>query len=276
MTLNDITNNIYVCKFGGTSLATAESVRLVQDIIKRDVRRQIIVVSAPGKTDSCDKVTEMLIELYNNNKCGKFDSRLLDKISERYIDIADAFDIDFGREIEQVWGDIRINFYYDYIVSRGEYLMARLLSKILGYSFVDSVDLIGFSDNEIDMGYTTQKINKISIPCVVPGFYGLDGDRIKCLPRGGSDLTGAIITACGRYGVYENWTDVDGVYDRDPKVYSDARVLNYLSYRELDKILERGAQVLQRDCIKVLEGKGIVSHIKNTFRADSEGTCIVD
>lgn len=67
---------------------------------------------------------------------------------------------------------------------------------------------------------------------VIPGFYGLGhNNKIKTFERGGgSDITGSLVASAMKSDIYENWTDVDGVMNKDPNKYEDAKLISKLSY----------------------------------------------
>lgn len=274
-------NQNIVCKFGGTSLAGARAVSCVQSIVLRDPKRKIVVVSAPGKRFGNDiKVTDMLIKLYNKSiKQGYFDEQTFDLCCNRFRDIANAYNLNIDNLLLQTEEEIINNFDYDLVLSRGEYLMAKIMSSILGYDFIDSKDLIYIHNNgEINKKHSQQAITSLQDDkCYcIPGFYGNCNGSIKTLSRGGSDLTGAIISVLGGYPVYENWTDVDGVYDTDPNVDASANHYSKMSYSMLDKLLKGGAGILHGDCSNWLAGSGVVTKIGNTFAPDSPCTIIHD
>jgi aspartate kinase len=76
---------------------------------------------------------------------------------------------------------------------------------------------------------------------VFPGFFGYTkhGD-VATFPRGGSDITGAIVAAAVRADVYENFTDVDSVFAADPRVLPDAPPISLLTYREMRELSYAG------------------------------------
>ena len=110
--------------------------------------------------------------------------------------------------------------------------------------------------------------------CVIPGFYGLEGMRVGTFPRGGSDITGAIIARGVRARIYENWTDVNGVLAANPKVVAEPRTIESITYEEMRELGNRGANVLQRDTILPLVEAGIPINVRNTFNPDTPGTMI--
>lgn len=238
-----------LCKFGGTSLATAENIKKVVDIIKADSNRRIVVVSAPGRRTKDDtKVTDMLIA-----------------VGKRYSELEEAF----GKKLDIV-GDI----------SRlGEYYMAQLVADILGYEFVD-IQKTGIVSLDKDGNVDLETSAKNFLPyknknIVVPGFYGVLPDgRAKTFERGGSDITGAIVANIADADVYENWTDVNGVFSTDPNKNTCSVCLTELSYSQALSMCSEGASVLHPSTMKYIQDKKIPLVIKNTFDPSHAGTII--
>lgn len=287
-----------VAKFGGSSLASSQQFEKVKNIIAED-DKDIIVVSAPGKRYAEDiKVTDKLIGLYEDKerlgdleiKLGEIkkqiadlDHGIKDKLADlktRYLDIlSDLGQEDLKGEVAGLIDSLYQEDSKDYIVSRGEYLNGKILAAYLGYDFVDAKDLIFLSDSKIDQEKTAQAIREKIQPgkkYVIPGFYGSQDGRVHLLKRGGSDYTGSILAASLACKSYENWTDVSGIMDKDPAKNSDAKAYKTLTYQDLKKILESGAQVYQEDALEPLIGKNIELKILNTNRPDDAGTVIRD
>jgi hypothetical protein len=107
---------------------------------------------------------------------------------------------------------------------------------------------------------------------VIPGFYGYDLERkrICLLPRGGSDITGSLLSQAIGSDVYENWTDVNGVYTADPNIISCARKIDFLTHQELRILGRNGAQVLHPDTLS--NGFDIPLHLRCTFAIKENGT----
>lgn len=271
-----------VCKFGGTSLANAETIGLVKQIISLDADRRYIVVSAPGRRNPADsKVTDMLISLKNDFDKGRDVSDGIDALCARFQDIAQKFGIDFDAscEFEKIYRALTLGASDDYVKSRGEYLSAKLLSKILGVPFVDAADLVKFGTDGVDYETTLANIAnalKAFDRAVLPGFYGSDKDgQIVTFSRGGSDVSGALVAAAVKADVYENWTDVDGVFSADPRKDDTARLIDRLTYDEMYALALSGANVLHKDAVYPAERAGVPINIKNTFNRYAAGTWIM-
>ena len=109
----------------------------------------------------------------------------------------------------------------------------------------------------------------------MPGFYGaLPDGRIKTFSRGGSDITGAIVSRGVHASVYENWTDVSGLLMTDPRILSEPRTITELTYRELRELAYMGATVLHDEAIFPVREAGIPVHIRNTNDPQAPGTRI--
>lgn len=291
-----------VSKFGGSSLKDAGQFAKVKKIIFSKEDRDVIVVSAPGRRFKEDtKITDELISLANKNlriqelheiiksleeeleiqSLGR--DKELEKIKKRFLSIAEDLSLEdfWDEELKTVFDDIKNSRDKDFIVSRGEYLNAKLLSKYLNYDFVDAKDLIIFDEiGQVDLDKSKEAIKKHigeSKKAVVPGFYGRDKDgNIVTFTRGGSDYTGSLIAYALDSKLYENWTDVNGIMTSDPNKDPGAKTIDKLSYTELKEIIDAGAQVYQGDAINPVAKKNITIKILNTNDPENHGTIIKD
>lgn len=269
-----------VCKFGGSSLASSDNIKLVSHIILSK-RRKYVVVSAPGKRDRDDiKITDALINCYNKAIENKPFDTTFDFVKNRFYEIVEGLNIDLDLSI--IFHDIYAHLHsmpqYDYIVSRGEYINALILSKYLNYNLIDAKDFIIFGDNGVDIEESKSRLNSlIHNDCnyVFPGFYGSDREgNIKTFSRGGSDITGAIISLLLDAKLYENYTDVDGIMSIDPRLNENAKVIPQLSFDEVRCLSFSGAQVLHADCTRFLKENKIPLHLLNTFHPYSSGSLV--
>lgn len=291
-----------VSKFGGSSLKDAGQFAKVKKIIFSKEDRDVIVVSAPGRRFKEDtKITDELISLSDKNK--KIDDlekiiksleeelsvqkiyrdTQLEKVKRRFLSIAEELKLEdfWDDELKFVFDEIKGSMDKDFIVSRGEYLNAKLLSCYLGYDFIDAKDIIIFDEaGKVDLEKSAKAI-RVNIgekkKAVVPGFYGSDknGD-IVTFTRGGSDYTGSLIAYALDSKVYENWTDVNGIMTSDPNRDPNAKTIDKLNFKELKEIIDGGAEVYQGDAIKPVEEKNIMIKILNTNNPRNHGTIIKD
>jgi aspartate kinase len=273
---------VKVSKFGGTSMATAETIKKVVDIIKSDEERKYIVVSAPGKRFSDDlKVTDLLYQLADEI-LHKHKTTLFQPIKERFLDIAAGLNLSFSMNdlLDHVLAEMLEDETLEFIVSRGEYLSAIILADVLGYEFVDAKDLIRFKGSKLDYQLTqktARKVLKTKEHAVISGFYGANirGD-IKILPRGGADVSGALVARAVMAKVYENWTDRDGFLMCDPRIVENPHLIDMMTYRELRALSFMGASVLHSDTFYPVQKEGIPINARNTFNPSCPGTFIYD
>ena len=109
---------------------------------------------------------------------------------------------------------------------------------------------------------------------VVAGFQGIDGEgNITTLGRGGSDTTAVALAAFLKATVCKIFTDVDGVYDRDPRKYPDAVKLNWVGYEQMLQMARQGAQVLHDRCVELAQLYNVPVQVLSSFRP-GEGTFI--
>lgn len=275
---------IKVVKFGGSSLASAEQFKKVGDIIRADESRKYVVPSAPGKRYSNDtKVTDMLYACYNAVAEGKKYKELLDRIKDRYNEIINGLGLKLS--LEEEFKVIEKKFLEgagtDYAASRGEYLNGIIMANYLGYEFIDSAEVIFFNE---EGEFLAEKTNVVLAKrlkgierAVIPGFYGSkENGEVKTFSRGGSDITGSIVSKAVKADLYENWTDVSGFLVADPRIIDNPEVITTITYKELRELSYMGATVLHEDAIFPVRKEGIPINIRNTNAPEDEGTMIVE
>lgn len=256
-------------------------INAVKKIISGDAERRYIVVSAPGKRYSGDKkVTDLLYECSRTLSNGV--KSAFAPVRARFVSIAKELNCGLDAEplLDETERAIAAVGGEDFIVSRGEYLCARIVSKVLGAKFIDSQEVIFFKPNgEVDGKKTYKAINDACSEfefAVFPGFYGRGADgKIKTFTRGGSDITGALIARAIQASVYENWTDVSGFFACDPRIIDSPKHIKSLSYDELRELSLMGANVLHSQSVLPVREANIPIQIKNTFRPQDEGTSIL-
>jgi len=113
--------------------------------------------------------------------------------------------------------------------------------------------------------------------CVIPGFYGVtkEGD-IAVLSRGGSDLTGGEVAYSVEAVLYENWSDVNGVYEADPRIVKESDVIPRLTFKEIRLLSSKGFNVFHFDAMNNCRKSNIPINIRNTNRPSFAGTMILN
>ncbi|NLB50495.1 MAG: aspartate kinase [Clostridiaceae bacterium] len=275
-----------VAKFGGSSCANSLQFKKVKQIVEADSRRRVVVVSAPGKDgDKSFKITDTLLLCYQLAREQLDTGEIFEEIADRFREIRNGLGLklDLESRLEEIQDRLSSGASQDYVASRGEYLNALLMADYLGFHFVDASELIRFDDQgKYDQAATYQLLEAFwaqledqATGIVVPGFYGADGDgRIVTFPRGGSDITGAILAAGLDASLYENWTDVTGYLVADPKIIQGPETIDCLSYNELRELSYSDSQVIQADAIAATREAGIPIQIKNTNSPQNPGTVI--
>lgn len=238
-----------VLKFGGSSVADNEKLKLVADKIIDLYQKNhniVVVVSAQGKTT--DKLISEARELSTNTE---------------------------DREM-------------DVLLSSGEQISSAKLSLLLNKMGYPAISLTGwqagiYTNNTnqnaiikwIDTSRIAKELEKGKI-VIVAGFQGMNENiDITTLGRGGSDTTAvAISAALGAKNCYI-FSDVDGVYTADPNQLKQAKKLSALSYEEMLALSSEGAKVLHNRCIEIGEKFKVPIITKSTFN-NKPGTVISD
>lgn len=272
-----------VCKFGGSSVASASQIAKVKAIIEQDDARSVVVVSAPGRREKGDeKVTDLLYRCNAAVRAGGSCREIFAQVADRYLSIMKDLKIS-SRSLKAELDDVRLRIDAgsgpDYAASRGEYLSARMIARYLGFTFLDTEGLVILkSDGTIDPR-TYDAIARAVKPgkkYVVPGFYGSNVEgKIRTFARGGSDITGSIFAKALQADTYENWTDVSGVFEANPAIVPQAKPVRVMTYREVRELSGVGAGVFQEEAIEPVFGTAIPINVRNTNRPEDAGTMIV-
>jgi aspartate kinase len=286
-----------VCKFGGSSVATAAQVDAVCGIIQADPTRRVVVVSAPGKRHSDDiKVTDLLIALADARLAGASCEDALAAVVSRYAEIAEGLGVPATR-VDPISANLRSllaescedkDLFTDSLKAAGEDSCARLVAECLTARGVEA-HYVGpkeagllLSDEPgnaqvLDECYPrlAELANRPGVT-VFPGFFGYSKEgKLVTLPRGGSDTTGAVLAKAVKAEVYENFTDVDAVFAANPNIVDDPVPIRELTYREMRELAYAGFSVFHDEAVMPVFHAGIPIHIRNTNNPDGIGTRIV-
>ncbi|MBD2864457.1 aspartate kinase [Paenibacillus oceani] len=285
-----------VCKFGGTSLASADQFRKVAAIALADADRKIVVVSAPGKRDKPDtKVTDLLIAYAEAKLNGTGVEQVAQTILDRFAGIIEGLELP-REEFEQIAGLLKSRGegdrshrarYTDSIKALGEEFSARLLAAFL---HKEGHDFIYVDPKEAGLVLSDEPGNAQVLPesyellrslrdnahrIIFPGFYGYaKNGNLVAFPRGGSDITGAILAAAVQADVYENFTDVDNVFAADPRIVDNPAAIHEMTYAEMRELSYAGFSVLHDEALQPAFNAKIPVHIRNTNNPESRGTLI--
>lgn len=274
-------------------MATSKSMRLAAQAIGRESIK-VAAVSAGGKifrdagVSGDIKVTDELFSIYREIGSGKSPLRSFGNLTERLAKLIDELKIEFNlvNELIKIGDETLKSSSPDFLVSRGEYLYAKIFAAFTGYKFVDSAEIVKFdNDGNLNVGFSELLIREKyrENDCFVTGgFYGSDPcGEIRLFPRGGGDVTGALLARALHAETYENYTDVDGVLPAPPLIVKNIETnkkflkpLKELSFRQMEILTDFSVNVLHPDVLALLSETDIPIRISNTFNKYSAGTII--
>ena len=155
------------------------------------------------------------------------------------------------------------------------------LWQIIWDLFIDAAEVIRFHEDGSLDDEKTNELLSLRLEgeefAVIPGFYGAKEDgTIVTFSRGGSDITGSLVARAAMADLYENWTDVSGFLIADPRIVTNPKSIETITYRELRELSYMGATVLHEDAIFPVRKVGIPINIRNTNAPQDKGTLIVE
>lgn len=286
-----------VVKFGGSSVANAEQISKIIGVVAADADRRIVVVSAPGKRCKDDtKVTDLLITLADAVLAGKDYETELKKVIDRYAEIQRDLDLP-ADVVATIEADLRGRIenrgsnnlqFMDTMKASGEDNNAKVIAEAFTKAGHPAVYV---NPGEAGMLLSDEFGNAEVLPesfeklaelknsdeiIIFPGFFGetKSGD-VATFPRGGSDITGAILAAAVKADVYENFTDVDSVCAMDPRVITNPPAIDCMTYREMRELSYAGFGVFHDEAIIPAVRAEIPICIKNTNNPAAPGTMVV-
>jgi aspartokinase/homoserine dehydrogenase 1 len=305
--------DLLLMKFGGTSMGSAERMRVAARLIgrERSARPVCVVVSAMSK------ITDLLLDTLRHAELGDRDNveKNLTILLDRHMQACDellAGAVDIGpfrqaasnairslaAEFHRIAGGIlmlgtRPPRSVDEGVAIGERLSSVLLAQFLEATCipalaVNAADVIVtdavFGNASPQMEQTRVKCQERLVPLIergivpiVTGFNGATADgEPTTLGRGGSDFSASILAAALDAAELWIWTDVDGIMSADPRLVPNVAVLDEVTYAEAAELAYNGAKVLHPRTLAPLVEKKIPVWSKNSFAPEKPGTKIVD
>lgn len=286
-----------VVKFGGSSLASGEQMKKVFQIVSGDKERKFVVVSAPGKRFKEDvKITDLLIACANAYLDGKPEEAPVEAILTRYAEIAEELGVD--KQINDVirkhiYGMLEMEQsnalrYMDGVMAAGEDNCAKLVAAYfqkegLQAIYVNPKDAGLFVTDEPGNAQTLEesyenlyKLRDMEGIVVFPGFFGYSkSGYVVTYSRSGSDITGSVLAHGVKADLYENFTDVNGVYAANPSIVPNPAEVREITYREMRELSYAGFSVVHDEALIPAFQAGIPVNVKNTNNPDHPGTRIV-
>ena len=265
-------NQLIICKFGGTSVQDAASIRSCVDILLRNPRRRMALVSATSGS------TDLLSEACTSARDGKSDEclRLVTKFVARHMQLAQELEIfgevssqinSLGEELQTLLQGVLMlrdcsSKTRDRVLSIGE----RSSSILVSACWSQRVDTEVKCFDIREVMHTDQRHGS-ALPCLEKirhsskqilqpliddgqlilsqGFIGSSPDgSTTTLGRGGSDYSAALISEALEASALEIWTDVEGIASTDPRLCSRAISIKEISYNEAAEMATFGAKVL--------------------------------
>ncbi|GAB2554326.1 aspartate kinase [Spirosoma aerophilum] len=281
-----------VFKFGGASVKEAAGVRNLAEIVKKQGKDVVVVVSAMGKTTNA---LESLVRAYVDKRPDALQAQLAG-LKSYHTNIMNELTGDFS-QVHQTFAQLEnylqspvrdhYDEVYDQIVSVGEILStqiiaAHLTSTGLATHWIDARQVVRtdstFREGRVDWDTTSRQINSAVRKkgvCITQGFIGQSADnRTTTLGREGSDYTAAIFAYCLNAESVTIWKDVPGVLNADPKWFDDTVLLDKLTYQDAIELAYYGATVIHPKTIKPLQNKGIPLYVKSFLKPEAPGTVI--
>ncbi|MGW7808587.1 aspartate kinase [Staphylococcus xylosus] len=285
-----------VAKFGGSSVSTADQIKKVLNIVNSDEDRRIIIVSAPGKRHKEDvKTTDLLIRLYEKVIDDLDYISKKEEIIQRYADI--IYELDMSDNLLTTIDQTLENFIttlkdkpsrlLDALLSCGENFNAQLIAEYNNSQGIPTryispgeagIQVTDLPQNAQILDQSYEALYNLRIydeKLIVPGFFGVSRQNyIVTFPRGGSDITGAIVARGVRADLYENFTDVSGIFRANPTIVKNPEVIDEITYREMRELSYAGFGVFHDEALQPLHKDRIPVVIKNTNRPNDTGTFI--
>lgn len=289
---------LLVMKFGGTSMGSAERIRVAAALIIEQYRTRpvVVVVSAMSK------VTDLLLDAMKHAEA-RDSAGLAEAVAQvRAKHREAAAGLGLGTEpVEELVAEFerivrgmlmlgeRPARSVDEALAIGERLSAMLLAGFIGPNAraINSAELIVtdavFGNASPLLEQTAAKAQTVLKPLlaagtipIATGFNGATADgRCTTLGRGGSDFSASILSAALDARELWIWTDVDGIMTADPRLVPEAQVLEEVSFSEAAELAYNGAKVLHPRTLSPLVEKRIPVWSKNSFAPEKPGTRIV-
>ena len=288
-------NKLVVAKFGGTSVANIDSIINCIQIIKDAPQTKIIVVSAQSG------VTNLLVKLAT--QCNTKDSikETIEQINNILLPILQNIQhSESSKKIENILEDLNLLAemslrlktpqLLDEILSFGELISATLITQSLKNSGLPAVHLSAKNIIKTDSHFGQAKaltkdirtnIQQHLLPLldeniiVLEGFIGSDSfGQTTTLGRGGSDYSAALIAEAVQADALHIWTDVQGIYQVDPKIIKEAVSIEQMTFNEAAELSTFGAKVIHPSTLWPAIRNNIDIFVGSTFNPSKSGTWI--
>ena len=283
-----------VLKFGGTSVGSADRIKHVAQLLMDGGRKLVVLSAVAGTTNA---LAEICRELYNGNKeslepsIGQLAEQYENLISELYTEESAknaALELvsNYFNNIRAFGLDMFTPFEEKAILAHGELISTGLLQLYLEEintesTLISALDFMRIDQrNEPDEWYIKTNLSRIlnqtdSKIIITQGFICRNHfGEIDNLKRGGSDYSASIIGAAIHTDEIQIWTDIDGMHNNDPRLVSNTRPIERLTFDEAAELAYFGAKILHPSSILPARKANIPVVLKNTLDPEKKGTII--
>lgn len=290
-----IYKEMFVLKFGGTSVGSANRIKEVANLINNGDSNIVVLSAMAGTTNS---LIEIAGYLYKKNHDSANEAIIT--LEQNYYNVIEEL---FNSEEYKAKGSELIKSHFNYIkaftqdmftlyeekaiLAQGELLSTALMHYYLNEQNIDSVLIPALNfmrtdkDGEPDLFYIKENIkrevanhpkNKLFI---TQGFICRNSfGEIDNLKRGGSDYSASLIGAGIEANEIQIWTDIDGMHNNDPRYVDNTNPLATLSFDEAAELAYFGAKILHPASIQPAKVVNIPVRLKNTLQPAAEGTLV--
>ena len=284
-----------ILKFGGTSVGTAERMKVLVQLISSPERKIVVLSAMSGTTNALVEICNALYKKENDNA-----NELINKLESTYVNEVDQL---FSSPEFKTKGNDLIKNHFNYlrsftldmftvneekaILAQGELLSTALfyfhlqeinipsaLLPALNFMRIDENDEPQLTYIEKNLEAELNKYPTVNL-FITQGYICRNAfGEIDNLKRGGSDYTASIIGAAIKANEVQIWTDIDGMHNNDPRIVSKTHPIHELSFDEAAELAYFGAKILHPTCILPAQKRNIPVLLKNTMQPDAKGTCI--
>lgn len=287
--------SMYILKFGGTSVGSAERMHALVNLIHNPQRKIVVLSAMSGTTNALVEICQAI-----SSKNHSLANDLINTLEQKYF-----------REIDKLYAkpefhtkgkDLIIN-HFNYIrsftldmftlneekaiLAQGELLSTALFHFYLQEINIDSVLLPALNFMKIDdndepmMNYIEEHLSRELAKYPNTNLFITQGyicrnsfGEIDNLKRGGSDYTASIVGAAIYAKEVQIWTDIDGMHNNDPRIVEKTHPIHELSFDEAAELAYFGAKILHPTCILPAQKRNIPVLLKNTMQPEAIGTVI--
>lgn len=288
-----------IYKFGGASVKDAAGVQNVAHVLKiTKTSDAVVIISAMGKTTN---LLEKVVATYLNNEqtqcqhhIAEFRDYHFQILSALFSNPVHGVYAEAARLLDKLNAFLSANkssnhaFVYDQVVGHGELISTAIVSHYLNEIGIENhlLDVrqciktdANFRDANVDWKETELRIKSTVSPTgitLTQGFLGSEttNNFTTTLGREGSDYTAGIFAYCLNAQSVTIWKDVPGVLNADPRYFSNARLLNHISYKEAIELAFYGASVIHPKTLQPLQRKEIPLYVKSFLEPLASGTCV--